>query len=67
MNEIVDFKIRNDGPKVVLIFLDVEGNEVQKITMNWIMGLRLEKETHMAVEFGLNALENIIKAKKRLT
>jgi hypothetical protein len=65
MKDIVDFKVRNDGPKVVLIFLDKEGQEVQKMTMSWITGLRLEKETHLAVEFGLNALEKIIKEKRR--
>lgn len=64
MNQIVDFKVRNDGPKVVLIFLDSEGNEVQRVTMSWINGVRLEREAHMAVEFGLVALDNMIHAGK---
>jgi hypothetical protein len=64
-NDIVDFRVRNDGAKVVLLFLNKEGDEVLRFTLSWISGLRLLNETRMAVEFGLLALENKVRKKDR--
>lgn len=63
LSEIVDFKVRNAGPKVVLIFLNIDGDEVLRITFSWISGLRLLRETADAVHFGELALEKLVKKK----
>jgi hypothetical protein len=60
MSDIVDFKIRNDGPKIVLIFVDKNNQEIQKINLSWISGYRLMKETEMAVDFGFQNLKQLI-------
>ena len=59
MSAIVDFKIRNDGSKIVLIFMDADNKEVQKINLSLVSGFRLMKETEMAVDFGFEALKQL--------
>ena len=46
---IHDFRVTDHGSEVVLLLLDADGQEVQRMTINWLSGLRLMNETSAAV------------------
>ena len=63
-NPIADFKVANNGTEVVLIFIDAEHNELQRINFSWVSAFRLAKEISSAVDFGFETLKEKMKKVK---
>jgi len=63
-NNITDFKVRNDGSDIVLIFVDAENNELQRFNFSWVSAFRLAKEISLAVDFGFETLKQKMKKVK---
>jgi hypothetical protein len=63
-NPIADFKVRNEGADIALIFLDQNSNEIERYNFSWVSAFRLVKEISSAVDFGFETLKEKIKKVK---